>query len=196
MARKRMMSNAILDTDKFRALRPTAQGLYLVMLADVDDDGFVSAKKPIKMNGFHVDDLKSLQENAFIHVFESGVCVILHHHIHNWLDSRRVKPTIFQAEFHQLKLTKQKSYLLSNGLANAKQMHVRIDESRIDESSTNTNTTLKMEVKNSEPEILNTEPEIQNIETDDERREKLFEQARLLNHHEPKIEPDAPIPAL
>jgi hypothetical protein len=93
-------------------------------------------------------------------------------------------------------LTKQKSYLLSNGLANAKQMHVRIDESRIDESSTNTNATLKMEVKNTEPEILNTEPEIQNIETDDERRKKLFEQAQILITHEPKIEPDAPIPAL
>jgi hypothetical protein len=142
MAGKRMFSNQIIDTDKFRELGQSAQALYFHLGMDADDDGMVSFKKAERLCGFKIDDLRILQAKNFIIVFESGIVAITHFHINNWLDRRRTKPTVFQNELRELRLTEAKSYMLSNGLAYAKQMlgESRVEENRIEKDSTQKNT--------------------------------------------------------
>lgn len=136
MASKRMFSNQIIDTDKFRNLGQSAQALYFHLGMDCDDDGFVSFRKAERLCGFKIEDLRSLHTSGFVEVFESGIVAIVHFHINNWLDRRRTKPTVYQKEFHQLALTEAKSYVLSNRLADAKQMlgENRVEENRVEEA--------------------------------------------------------------
>lgn len=162
MAGKRMFSNQIVDTDKFRNLGQSAQALYFILGMDADDDGFVSFQKANKLYGFQVSDLRTLQQQNFVIVFETGIIAIVHFHINNWLDKRRTKPTVFQRELHDLKLTEAKSYMLSNRLAEAKQTlgENRIEENRIEEESMQNTKNYEVEEK-----IQNAEEQIQNTNT-------------------------------
>jgi hypothetical protein len=128
MANKRMFSNKIIDTDKFRDLGQTAQALYFMLGMDTDDDGFVSFKKIQKLGGFAIDDLNVLKAKGLVIVFDNGIVVITHHEIHNYLQRR--KPTIFQKEFRQLSLTKDKTYVFNTCLTNVELDEMRREESR------------------------------------------------------------------
>lgn len=54
------------------------------------------------MVGCGEDDLKLLMVKKFILVFESGVIVIKHWKIHNYIRSDRYKPTLYQEEKNQI----------------------------------------------------------------------------------------------
>lgn len=60
------------------------------------------------------DDMKLLIAKHFILPFESGVIVIIHWKIHNYLRSDRYKPTIYQDEKSQLTLDNSNAY--TNGI--------------------------------------------------------------------------------
>lgn len=128
MANKRMFSNKIIDTDKFRDLGQTAQALYFMLGMDTDDDGFVSFKKIQKLGGFAIDDLNVLVAKGLVIVFDNGIVAITHHEIHNYLQRR--KPTIYQKQFHQLALTKDKTYVFNTCLTNVELDEIRLEERR------------------------------------------------------------------
>ena len=68
-----------------------------------DDDGFINNPKKLqRMVGCGEDDLKLLMVKKFILVFESGVIVIKHWKIHNYIRSDRYKPTLYQEEKNQI----------------------------------------------------------------------------------------------
>ncbi len=94
MAKRRMMSKDIIDTDLFLDMSPTAQNLYFYFLLKADDDGFIaSPKKIMKMLGTNEDDLKVLLAKKFLIRFESGVVVIRHWKIHNYIRQDRYTKT-------------------------------------------------------------------------------------------------------
>lgn len=128
MARKRMFSNSVIDTDKFRDLGQSAQALYFMLGMDTDDEGFVSFKKWQKLSGFQLDDLKVLAAKGFVEVFENGIVVIIDFLVHNYLDKNRSKPTIFQKELHQLTLTADKRYVFNKCLTDVKPEEMRREE--------------------------------------------------------------------
>lgn len=77
MAKRRMFSLDIVDTDEFLDLPTTAQCLYFHLGMRADDDGFVSSPKKItKMVNCTTEDLKLLTEKGYIIPFESGIVVI------------------------------------------------------------------------------------------------------------------------
>lgn len=115
MARRRMISLNIIDTDKFLDMPSSTQALYMHLLVRADDDGFVgNPKRLIRMIGFNEDDLKLLCMKNFVIPFDSGVVVITHWKEQNNIRCDRYTPTQFKEEKSALKLGSNKEYLIGN----------------------------------------------------------------------------------
>ena len=105
MAQRRMMSLRIIDTDQFLDMPMTAQALYMHLCMRADDDGFVDNPRKIRrMTGSNEDDYKLLMAKQFIIPFDSGVCVIKHWRIHNYIQKDRYQATMYQGEIKQLQV--------------------------------------------------------------------------------------------
>ena len=103
MARRRMFSLDIIDTDLFMEMPQTSRLLYYELCMRADDDGFVSSPKKIqKMVGCSDDDFKVLITKKFIIPFNTGIVVIRHWKIHNYIQKDRYKETIYLDEKRQL----------------------------------------------------------------------------------------------
>lgn len=111
MAERRMFAKTIIDSDAFLDMPLSAQALYFHLSMRADDDGFVNNPKKIqRMVGASDDDCKLLIMKRFILTFESGVIVIKHWKIHNYIQKDRYKPTIYQAEKSLLVEKDNKAY--------------------------------------------------------------------------------------
>lgn len=100
-----MVSKHIFDTDAFMDMPLSTQALYMHLLIRADDDGFVSNPKKIsRMIGAQDDDMRVLITKRFIIPFESGVCVIKHWRIHNYIQKDRYNPTTYDEEMALLKV--------------------------------------------------------------------------------------------
>ena len=139
MARKRMFDLEIINQDSFLDLPMEAKALYFLLGMNADDEGFVAPKKVLRLYGGTEDSLKILALKNFIIPFKTGVIVITDWNSNNWLDSRRVNPTIYQEEKHMLTYDATlKKYTLD---INAKPMlsENRTEESRTEESRVDNN---------------------------------------------------------
>lgn len=105
MAKKRMFSMDIIDTDRFMDMPCSAQNLYFHLGMHGDDDGFVSSPRRImRAIGSADDDLKLLITKGFIIPFESGIVVIADWRTNNNLRNDRYHQTNFQAEKRMLSI--------------------------------------------------------------------------------------------
>lgn len=103
MARRRMFSLDVVDTDRFLDMPSSTQALYFHLGMRADDDGFVaSPKRTSAMCGCSADDLNLLAAKGFVRPFESGVLVIVDWKKNNLLRPDRYTPTQFQKEKAQL----------------------------------------------------------------------------------------------
>lgn len=111
MAERRMFSKKIIDSDAFLDMPLSTQALYFHLSMRADDEGFVGNPKRIRtMIGASEDDLKLLIVKRFILVFESGVVVIKHWKIHNYIQNDRATPTTYVEEKETLTLDDKKAY--------------------------------------------------------------------------------------
>lgn len=111
MADKRMFSKQIIDSDLFLDMSLSTQALYFHLCMRADDDGFINNPKRIqRLIGCGDDELKLLIAKSFVIPFESGVCVIKHWRIHNYIKTDRYKPTLCVSEKETLELSKNKTY--------------------------------------------------------------------------------------
>ena len=121
MARKRMFDIEIVDTDLFLEMPQSTQNLYFHLGMRADDDGFVSnPKKIVRTIGANEDDLKILVTKKFIIPFETGVIVIRHWKINNYLRKDRYIETIYKKEKSLLKEDENGIYNL--GIPNDNQL--------------------------------------------------------------------------
>ena len=103
MAERRMFAKTIIDSDAFLDMPLSTQALYFHLSMRADDDGFINNPKKIqRMVGCSDDDLKLLCAKNFIIPFESGIVVIKHWRIHNYIRNDRYKPTTYADEKAQL----------------------------------------------------------------------------------------------
>lgn len=108
-----MFAKTIIDSDAFLDMPLSTQSLYFHLSMRADDDGFINNPKKIqRMIGASDDDLKLLIVKNFIIPFESGIVVIKHWKIHNYIQSDRYKPTVYHEEREQLEMKKNKAYTL------------------------------------------------------------------------------------
>ena len=94
-----MFAKTIIDSDAFIDMPLSTQALYFHLSMRGDDDGFINNPKKIqRMIGASDDDLKVLIMKRFIIPFESGIVVIKHWKIHNYIQKDRYKPTVYTEE--------------------------------------------------------------------------------------------------
>ena len=112
-----MFDKTITNSDEFLELPDSSQVLYFHLSMNADDDGFVNNwKSIIRMTGTKQDDLKLLIAKSFIIPFESGVIVIKHWRINNFLRKDRHIVTKYQEELSMLKVNDNQEYVwLTNG---------------------------------------------------------------------------------
>ena len=113
MSDRRMFSKTIIDSDAFLEMPLSTQSLYFHLSMRADDDGFINNPKRIqKMIGSSEDDLKLLIAKNFIIPFESGVVVIKHWKIHNYIRGDRKKDTVYSEELASLTVKENGAYTL------------------------------------------------------------------------------------
>lgn len=150
MAEKRMFAKTIIDSDAFLDMSLSTQALYFHLSMRADDDGFVNNPKKIqRMIGAGDDELKMLIAKKFIIPFESGVCVIKHWRIHNYIQKDRYKETVYKDEKAHLILKENKAYKfvdtpcihsVSNLETQIRLDKIREDKNRLEENRLEENT--------------------------------------------------------
>jgi hypothetical protein len=99
VAERRMFAKQIIDSDAFIDMPLSTQALYFHLSMRADDDGFINnPKKIMRMIGASEDDYKVLCLKRFIIPFDSGIVVIKHWKIHNYIQKDRYKPTVYTEE--------------------------------------------------------------------------------------------------
>lgn len=115
MAERRMFSKTIIDSDAFLDMPLSAQALYFHLSMRGDDDGFINNPNKIqRMVGASGDDMKLLAAKGFILPFESGIVVIKHWKIHNYIRSDRYTETIYLDEKSRLRDGGKLGYTLAD----------------------------------------------------------------------------------
>lgn len=111
MAERRMFAKTIIDSDAFIDMPLSTQALYFHLSMRADDDGFINnPKKIMRMIGASDDDFKVLCLKKFIIPFDSGIVVIKHWKIHNYIQKDRYKPTVYSEEKATLEVKDNGSY--------------------------------------------------------------------------------------
>ena len=113
MANRRMFAKTIIDSDAFLDMPPSTQVLYFHLAMRADDDGFINNPKTImRIVGAKDDDIKLLIAKRFIIPFDSGVVVIKHWRIHNYIQKDRYTETKYIEEKNQLIINEKNGYSL------------------------------------------------------------------------------------
>lgn len=143
MAQKRMFDKTITNSDDFLELPDSSQVLYFHLSMNADDDGFVNNWKSIlKMTGTKENDLKMLIYKSFVIPFESGVIVIKHWRINNFLRKDRHIETKYKNELNMLICDSNNEYMLKDDtfLVNHWSTQNSIEENSIDKNNIYTST--------------------------------------------------------
>ena len=144
MAQRRMFSRKITETDRFLEMPLSSQALYFHLNMGADDEGFIDKAKTIQRTiGASDDDMKLLIAKGFLIPFDSGVVVIRHWRIHNYIRSDRFQSTLHQDEKTQLEYDQSKTAVLKpleNVIPNGYQMDTqdRVSKVSLDKDSLTT----------------------------------------------------------
>lgn len=116
MAERRMFAKTIIDSDAFLDMPLSAQALYFHLSMRADDDGFINKPKSIMRTcGCKDDDIKILFAKKFVIPFESGIVVIKHWKIHNYIRKDAYVETKYKEEKALLTLDENSAYRLDDG---------------------------------------------------------------------------------
>lgn len=151
MSERRMFTKKITESDAFLDMPSSTQMFYFHLSMNADDDGFVNNPKKIqRMCGASDDDFKLLLLKSFVLSFESGVIVIKHWKMHNYIQTDRYRPSDYVEEKSMLGLKSNKAYTLNESkmvtrcIQNVSIGKDRLDKNRIDKDN---NTIEQNEVK-------------------------------------------------
>lgn len=133
MAERRMFAKTIVLSDAFLDMPMSARCLYFTLGMLADDDGFVNAPRSImRQCGASDDDMKILLSKKFVILFDSGVIVIKHWRINNYLQADRVIPTKYTDEKEKLVIGSNRAYHLKPDVYTE---NVYTDKNSIDKNS-------------------------------------------------------------
>lgn len=137
-----MFAKSIVLSDAFLDMPLTARCLYFTLGMLADDDGFVGNPKAImRQCGASQDDMAVLLQKRFILAFESGVIVIKHWRMNNYLRNDRHNETTYKEELALLKIDNKGAYTEKDnvGIPGGRQV-VYPGKYSIDKSSIDNNT--------------------------------------------------------
>lgn len=111
MAQRRMFNKDIVRSDAFLDMPVSSQLLYFQLGMEADDDGFVgNSKLVVRIAGAGDDDFKILLSKRFLLPFSSGVVVIKHWKINNYIQNDRYHETRYKEEKDGLFIKDNGSY--------------------------------------------------------------------------------------
>ena len=141
MANRRMFNKQITNSDDFLEMPISSQNLYFHLSMNADDDGFINNWKSImKLTGTKEDDLKVLIAKQYIIPFDTGVIIIRHWRLNNYLRSDRYTSSNHQKELSQLTLDENMVYqMATNGIPLDDTDKISIDKYRLDKNSIDKN---------------------------------------------------------
>ncbi len=111
MAERRMFAKTIIDSDAFLDMPLSTQALYFHLSMRADDEGFINnPKKIMRMIGANQNEMELLLAKRYLLMFDSGVVVIKHWKIHNYIQKDRFKETLYKEEREQVSVKVNNSY--------------------------------------------------------------------------------------
>ena len=178
MAEKRMFTKKITESDAFLDMPLSSQALYFHLNMGADDEGFVNNAKRIQRNiGASDDDLKLLFLKRFILPFESGVIVIKHWKMHNYIAKDRFHKSQYEEERSLLEVKDNGAYTLKeNNLYTECIQDVYADKNSIDKNSIDKN----IRGKNFVP------PTLEEVKAYCEERKNTVDPDTFINFYESK----------
>lgn len=106
-----MFAKSIVLSDAFLDMPMSARCLYFTLGMLADDDGFIGNPKSImRQCGASQDDMIILLQKRYLLSFETGVIVIKHWRMNNFLRNDRYKETTYLEEKATLTIDKKGSY--------------------------------------------------------------------------------------
>ena len=121
MAERRMFAKSIVMSDAFLDMPMSARCLYFMLGMVADDDGFVgSPKTTMRMCGASQEDLDILLAKRYVLGFSSGVIVVKHWKINNYLRNDRHSNTTYVEEMSTLTTDEKGSYTEKNKASETK----------------------------------------------------------------------------
>lgn len=160
MASKRMIAKSIVDSDNFLEMPTTAQLLYFHLLVRGDDEGFIDNPRSIMRNvRCTEDDMRILIAKQYIIPFESGIVVIKHWKIHNYIRKDRLKATEYVNEKAMLSIGSNDVYEVTDACQStvsqsADKCQHRLVENRLDKNSIDKNS---IDILSGKPDQLSTD---------------------------------------
>lgn len=111
MAERRMFAKSIVLSDAFLDMPMSARCLYFTLGMFADDDGFVGSPKAImRQCGASEDDMRILTGKKYVLGFASGVIVIKHWRLNNYLRNDRHVQTTYTEELSTLGIDDKGAY--------------------------------------------------------------------------------------
>lgn len=112
-----MFSQSVVLSDDFLDMPASTRCLYFCFGMLADDDGFVNNQKSVmRQCGSTNDDLGLLLSKGYVYRFNTGVVVIMHWRINNYLRKDRYTPTKYIDEKAQLLEAENGAYSFASGL--------------------------------------------------------------------------------
>ena len=106
-----MFTKSIVLSDDFLDMPMSARCLYFTLGMLADDDGFISSPKAImRQCGASLDDMRILISKKYLLEFDTGVIVIRHWRLNNYLRSDRYTQTSCVSELEQIATDKSGAY--------------------------------------------------------------------------------------
>ena len=144
MAERRMFAKTIIDSDAFLDMPLSTQALYFHLAMRADDEGFVNNPKKIqRMVSASEDDLKVLATKRFIIPFESGVVVIRHWKIHNYIQNDRKHDTVCEDEKSLITVKKNGEYeMYTDCIQNGYNLDTEVSIGKVIDNNIDTNVSI------------------------------------------------------
>lgn len=188
MAQRRMFSKKITETDKFLEMPLSSQALYFHLSMGADDEGFIDRAKTIQRTiGASDDDMKLLIAKGFLIPFESGVVVIRHWRIHNYIQTDRFQKTIHEKEKNQLEYDSSKTAQLKpldDCIQNVSKVdtQVRIGKDRLELGKN-----IYCRVSDETPTAFEKETKKSNQKTEDEKLDTVAKAKEIIEYLNGKL---------
>lgn len=156
MAQRRMFSLKIVDSDAFMDMGQGSQLLYFHLSMRADDEGFIgNPKKIMRMIGSSDDDMRVLISKRFVLGFESGIIVIKHWKIHNYIQNDRYSQSQYIDEKKALVIKENGAYTecIQNVSKMDTQVRLELGKDRIVNTTEILSTKVSGSKKKKEPKI-------------------------------------------
>lgn len=124
-----MFAKSIVLSDAFLDMPLSARCLYFTLGMLADDDGFIGNPKAImRQCGASQDDMLVLLQKRYILSWESGVIVIKHWRMNNYLQNDRHKRTTYVDELETLNIDDRGAYTEKGKLINERIPDTYVEE--------------------------------------------------------------------